>query len=151
MRLNNRNKQEFWYALYAGTEEGYDEYGNQISTYAVYGAPVKAVGNISPAKGMVTARQFGDDDQYDKVLVVEDQNTPIDENTVLWIEKNPYGFELATELDNQIVTDRYANIVAVSPESSDGPVPWDYVVRRVARSLPMFGCTVIAISKVSVS
>ena len=131
-----RNKQPFWFALYAGTAEGYDEYGNQNSTYPTYGNPVKATANISPAKGSVIARQFGDDDVYDRVIVTGDRDTPIDEYTVLWIDSVPeldaYG-ALKVNANGEIVT------------------PWDYIVRRVGRGLPNFGSTVIAVSKVSVS
>lgn len=135
-RMCFRNKQPFWYALYTGTAEGYDEYGNQNSTYPTYGNPVKATANISPAKGSVIARQFGDDDVYDRVIVTGDRDTKIDEYTVLWIDSTPeldaYG-ALKVNANGEIVT------------------PWDYIVRRVGRGLPNFGSTVIAVSKVSVS
>ena len=131
-----RNKQTFWYALYGATVEQYDEYGNQVGTSATYGKPVQASANISPAKGDVVTRQFGDDDQYDKVIVTGDRDTPIDEYAVLWIDVEPELDEngaLKVNADGEIVT------------------PWDYIVRKVGRGLPNFGSTVIAISKVSVS
>ena len=135
-RMCFRNKQVFWYALYAGTVEQYDEYGNQIGTSASYGNPVQTSGNISPAKGDVVARQFGDDDQYDKVIVTGDRDTPIDEYAVLWIDVEPELDEngaLKVNADGEIVT------------------PWDYIVRKVGRGLPNFGSTVIGISKVTVA
>ena len=135
-RMCFRNKQVFWYALYAGTVEQYDEYGNQIGTSALYGNPVQTSGNISPAKGDVVARQFGDDDQYDKVIVTGDRDTPIDEYAVLWIDVEPELDEngaLKVNADGEIVT------------------PWDYIVRKVGRGLPNFGSTVIGISKVTVA
>ena len=148
MRLNNRSKQAFWYALYDSTVAGYDEYGNtgysypansgtyQTSTYATYQKPVKTYGNVSPARGDVQTRHFGDDINYDKTIVVEDRDTPIDEYAVLWIHSEP-------ELD----TDGALKVNA----NGDYVTPWDYIVRRVGRGLPKFGCTVIAISKVNVS
>ena len=135
-RMCFRNKQVFWYALYAGTVEQYDEYGNQNGTSASYGNPVQTSGNISPAKGDVVARQFGDDDQYDKVIVTGDRDTPIDEYAVLWIDTVPELDEngaLKVNADGEIVT------------------PWDYIVRKVGRGLPNFGSTVIAVSKVTVA
>ena len=135
-RMCFRNKQVFWYALYAGTVEQYDEYGNQNGTSASYGNPVQPSGNISPAKGDVVARQFGDDDQYDKVIVTGDRDTPIDEYAVLWIDTVPELDEngaLKVNADGEIVT------------------PWDYIVRKVGRGLPNFGSTVIAVSKVTVA
>ncbi len=131
-----RNKQPFWYALYDSTVEQYDEYGNQIGTSASYGNPVQTSGNISPAKGDVVTRQFGDDDRYDKVIVTGDRDTPIDEYAVLWIDTKPEldaNGALKVNADGEIVT------------------PWDYIVHRVGRGLPNFGSTVIAITKVSVT
>ena len=135
-RMCFRNKQKFWYALYAGTVEGYDEYGNQNSTSAAYGNPVEASANISPAKGNVLTREFGDDDSYDKVIVTGDRDIPLDEYSVLWIDTVPEldaNGALKVNADGEIVT------------------PWDYIVHRVGRGLPNFGSTVIAITKVSVT
>ena len=131
-----RNKQAFWYALYANTVEDYDEYGNQVGTSTTYANPVKAYANISPARGNVITRQFGDDDSYDKVIVTGDRDTPIDEYAVLWIDTVPDIDEngaLTINANGEIVT------------------PWDYIVRKVGRGLPNFGSTVIAITKVSVT
>lgn len=145
-RTSNRNKQSFWYALYAGTAEGYDDYGNpsapvlpsqtQTSTYAEYGKPVFAKGNISPARGVVEIRQFGDDLDYDKVILMEDRDTPIDEYAVLWIDREPK-------------IDLYGNIKTDNDGNYD--TPWDYIVKKVARGLPKFGGAVIAAKKVNVS
>lgn len=135
-RMCFRNMQTFWYALYAGTAETRDADGYQNGTHATYGNPVQTRGNISPAQGTVIARQFGDDDQYDKVIVTGDRDTPIDEYAVLWIDTVPELDEdgaLKVNADGQYVT------------------PWDYIVRRVGRGLPNYGSTVIAVSKVSVS
>lgn len=135
-RICFRNKQTFWYALYDATVEQYDEYGNQIGTSASYGKPVQTSGNISPARGNVVARQFGDDEQYDKEIVLGDRDTPIDEYTVLWIDTVP-------ELDDE----------GALKVNADGEIvtPWDYIVRRVARGLPNFGSTRLAVSKVTVA
>jgi len=135
-RMCFRNKQTFWYALYDATVEQYDEYGNQIGTSASYGKPVQTSGNISPARGNVVARQFGDDEQYDKEIVLGDRDTPIDEYTVLWIDTVP-------ELDDE----------GALKVNADGEIvtPWDYIVRRVARGLPNFGSTRLAVSKVTVA
>lgn len=136
MRMNNRNKQAFWYALYDGEAVDYDEYGNEIDPHTTYKNPVKDYANISPAKGSVIARQFGDDDGYDKVVAIEDRDTPINEYTVLWIDTVPdldANGALKVNADGEIVT------------------PWDYIVRKVGRGLPVFGDTIIAVTKVSVT
>ena len=136
MRTANRNKQPFWYALYDETAEGYDEYGNQNSTHQTYGNPIKAYANISPARGDVAARQFGDDDQYDKEVLLENRDTPINEYAVLWIDTVP-------QLDE--------NGALVRNDNGQIVTPWDYIVKKVGRGLPIFGSTILAVSKVSVS
>ena len=135
-RMCFRNKQKFWYALYNGVVESYDEYGNQNGTSATYGNPVEASANISPANGAVIQREFGDDDSYDKVIVTGDRDIPLDEYSVLWVDTVPEldaNGALKVNADGEIVT------------------PWDYIVHRVGRGLPNFGSTVIAITKVSVT
>ena len=135
-RLCFRNMQPFWYALLGDVVEDYDEYGNQIGTSTTYGKPIKALANISPAKGNVLSREFGDDDNYDKQIVTGDRDIPIDEYSVLWIDTVPELDEngaLKVNNDGEIVT------------------PWDYIVRKIGRGLPNYGSTVIAVSKVSVT
>ena len=67
--------------------------------------------------------QFGNFISYDKVIVTDDLTCPIDENTVLFIDKSP-------EYDD------------------DGNPLYDYIVKRVARSLNSIS---YAVSKVTVS
>lgn len=122
MRCLNRNSIWFYYAVYQGRTPvlAKDEYGNEIETgeYEVsYDEPERARGNISPAKGAVAVELFGSAEGYDRVLVVDDPNTPIDEHTVLWVD------------------------------TDDTDEPYDYIVRKVARSL---NSASIAISKVNV-
>ena len=136
MRGANRNKQPFWYALYAGVEKDYDEYGNQIGTHPTFGNPVLTSGNISPAKGEVVTQHFGNDALYDRVIVVGDRDTPINEDAVIWIGVTPQvDANGASVIDAQ--TGNYAT-------------PWNHIVRRVARSLPKFGNAIIAVDEVSV-
>ena len=143
-RLNNRSKQTFWYALYDSTVDDYGNAvnynyqsngGNQIGTYTTYKAPVKASGIISAARGVVETRQFGEDLNYDKTIVMEDRDTPIDEYAVLWVDREP-DIDLLGELTVNA--------------NGDYVTPWDYIVRKVGRGLPS-GSAVIAISKVNVS
>ena len=94
MRALAKNKIPYWYALYEGTEKLLDESGRYTGEQNVkYSSPVKAYGNISAAKGDAFAAQFGTFADYDNVLCVED--TPIDENSVLWVgiePPNPYNY-----------------------------------------------------------
>ena len=133
MRCMTRNKCEFHYALYSNRIEIADEYGNVTGEYKVeYANPVKALGNISAARGEIQSRQFGESETYDKVIVLENPNTAIDEYTILWVDSVPH-----LNADGSLVL------------NSDGTVetPHDYIVKKVARSL---NCVSIAISKVTV-
>ena len=124
MRGMVRNKTTFWFALYKGQGELIDEYGNATGQYSVtYGEPIKARGNVSAAQGEMQTRQFGDSESYDKVIVLDDVTTPIDEYAILWVDTPP-------EMDG-----------------GSTKTPHDYVVKKVARSLNSVS---IAISKVSV-
>ena len=108
MRGLIRNQVPFYYAPYLGKRELHDEYWNLSGEYElIYGEPVKMYGNISAAQGETQTRQFGESETYDKVIVLADPKTPIDEYSILWVDTSP----------------------------TNGDTPHDYVVKKVARSL----------------
>ena len=117
MRCLDRNKRQFHYAPFSARTR----VGNGYKS--VYGEPVVMRGNISPATGSTSVEQFGNNVEYDKVIVIDDPNCPIDENSILFVE------------------------VAPSTNAS-GDYVYDYIVKKVARSLNSVS---IAISKVKVS
>lgn len=124
MRTMKRNKQTFYYALFDSQTALCDEYGNETGEYKTLYCPfVQEEANISAASGTSQAEQFGTSVQYDKVIVLDDLNCPIDENSVLCIDIEP-AFD------------------------KDGNPLYDYVVKRIAKSLNSVS---IAISKVKVS
>lgn len=104
-------------------EQIQDEYGNESGTRVIYGNPVEMWANISPASGIDQTQQFGNLADYDKVIVTTDIDCPIDEHTVLFVDKEPEH-----NLDNDLM--------------------FDYIVKRVARSINSIS---IAISKVKVT
>ena len=123
MKIMNRNKRPFWYLLYQGTELGKDANGYETGEKNVkYADPVKMEANISQAAGYAQIQQFGQFISYDKVIITDDMTCPIDENTVLFIDKKP--------------------------EYKDGRPLYDYVVKQIAKSLNLVS---IAVSKVNVS
>lgn len=106
MRTLERNKQTIYYALYEGKEPLTDEYGSPTGEYEVlYSEPVFLKINVSAARGEYSTRQFGEMENYDKILVTDDINLPISETSILWID------------------------------SLDTTKPHDYIVKKVARSL----------------
>lgn len=89
MRTQMINRTPFYYALYSGktSEVDEDEFYTGEDT-PNHGDPVlytKAV--ISAARGTVDTEQFGNIDNYDKVIVTADMECPIDENSILWIDE----------------------------------------------------------------
>ena len=106
MRCMDRNKSAFWYLLYDGKTMNMSDDGYETGQMSVkYKDAVKMLANI-----------------YDKVIVTDDMDCPIAEDTVLFVDKNP--------------------------EYKDGKPLYDYIVKRVAKSLNSIS---IAISKVNVS
>ena len=125
MRGLVRNKSKLYYASYIGETEITDEYGNGTGEYHLdYENPIETFGNVSAAQGEMQNRQFGESESYDKVIVLDDRNAPINEYSILWVDTLPH-------LNDDGSTD----------------TPHDYIVRKVARSL---NGVAIAISKVDV-
>lgn len=101
-----------------------DEYGNFTGEYApIYTEPIRMSANVSPATGQSTTEQFGNLENYDKVIVTDWMECPIDENSVLFIDKEP-------------------------EHNTSGDLMYDYIVKRVAKSLNSIS---IAVRKVDVS
>lgn len=134
MRGLVRNKTKFYYALYETREEITDDYGNKTGQYElIYGNPVMMFGNVSAAVGEIQNRQFGESESYDKVIVLDNPNVPINEYSHLWVDTSP----LLTETGTLVLKD-----------DDTEQTPHDYVVKKVARSLNSVS---IAISKVDVN
>lgn len=146
MRTLNRNKQSFWYCLFDQKIPIIDEYGDETGEYIVrYGAPQKMSANISPASGYAQTEQFGNLDNYDKVIVTDWMECPIDENSVLFIEKE-VEFADAITID-YTPSDTVLGDDEIVPVTVEVPV-YNYTVRRVAKSVNGIS---IAIRKVDVS
>lgn len=125
MRCMVRNKTKFYYASYMGKTEIIDEYGNATGEYKIsYSNPNGKYGNVSAAQGEMESRQFGESERYDKVIVLDDRNAPIDEHSILWVDTLPH-----------------------LNEDGSTSTPHDYVVIRRAVSLNTVS---LAIRKVSV-
>lgn len=125
MRTLARNQIRIFYANYRDKVPLKDEYGNLTGEYDIaYDNPVEIRANVSAARGEATTRQFGDDESYDRVIVLDDPGFPIAVTSILWIDTLP-----------EIAEDGSTN------------TPHDYIVKQVATSLNSVS---IAVSKVNV-
>lgn len=142
-----RNQRTIYYCLYQGNVPIYDEFGNETGeTRVSYGEATALRANVSAATGSAQVEQFGNLDSYDKVIVTDWMDCPIDENSVLFIDKAPEF----TEQEFYTVTraeDITGETVTVGTETAKTPL-YDYTVRRVAKSLNSVS---IAVRKVNVS
>ena len=85
MRCLKRNKVSFYYANIIGSEEATDENGYKTGeTRLIYDKPKELKANISVAQGEVVFQLFGGNESYDKIIVSDDVNIPINEYSVLW-------------------------------------------------------------------
>ncbi len=134
MRCMNRNKVKFYYALYESREPIMNQYGKPSGQHKViYGNPIEEYANISAAKGETQTRQFGENESYDKVIVMDLGTLSIDEYSILWVDTEPQLNE-----DGSLAVNDKGEVIT----------PHDYVVKKVAKSLNNVS---IAISKVTVS
>lgn len=109
MNTLKRNETSLYYSLYEGNE--YVEIdGLKTGERTVrYSEPVEMEANISGSKGEAQIEQFGTALSYDKVIVTAKTDCPIDENSVLFVDRK-------------------------SQEDLDA-MNYDYVVKKVAKTI----------------
>jgi hypothetical protein len=106
MRSLEINKVLIYYANPLPPQPIYDEWGNETGEMEYkYDTPKPLKINVSPAKGELAIRQFGESEDYDKVMVTHLKNIDITNETVLWV-------------DNLNTSE-----------------PHDYIVKKIAKSL----------------
>ena len=130
----HRNKVRFFFALYKGREPITDNYGNLTGEYKIiHDNPRAFYANISSAKGETNTWHFGENESYDKVIVMDKYSPPINEFTILWVDIIP-----KMEIDRTLSTNDYGEVIT----------PHDYIVKKISKS---FNSISIAISKVNVN
>lgn len=111
MKLLKRNLRTISYCLYKSSDPYLDGDGNETGEDIItYQPAVEFKCSVSPSTGYAATEMFGNLENYDKTIITDDMNCPIDEHTVLFVDKQP-------EYD------------------TDGTPLYDYIVRRVAKSL----------------
>jgi len=95
MKALERNKVPMWYALFLGEEDVLDENDRPTGERRmVYSEPKKIWGNINAGfngrygiNSQSAVEDFGVDLRYDKTLVITDMDCPMDEYSVLIIDR----------------------------------------------------------------
>ena len=134
MRLMKRNLKPVYYRLYLGQRNTLDENGYETGDKEIiYSDPAMQRCNVSPASGAIQMELFGSVENYDKILLTDNMDCPINENTVLFIAETPQ---------------QQAWFALQFPMGNLDENPYEYVVKRIARSLHHIS---YAVSKVKVS
>lgn len=132
-----RNDTDFWFCQYDPSIRHIvvDENGNETGEVVPhYGEVNPFWANVSPAAGAAQFEQFGNMGNYDRVIVTRDMECPINENSVLFLDKEPEYTELETEGEGG------ETVTYLLPK-------YNYLVKSVARGLDAIA---IAVRKVDV-
>ena len=114
MRALERNKIPVWYALNTGEVEEVSPDGYHTGRMRqTYSAPLCIGVNVAGARGTAFLTANGIETDYTHRLVTCDMNLPWQEDTILWIYREPYE-----TVDGQTV-----------------PVPHNFVIVRVSRAI----------------
>lgn len=86
----SRNKRTFWYSLFVREQRKTDEWGNEQPTpIIIYSKPKRLTANISAARGQTENDLFGIAANYDRTINPLPNECPINEASVLWVDKTP--------------------------------------------------------------
>ena len=106
MRGLMRNKRGIVYKNYVRTEYEVDSNNRKTGNRTVVYSDSKTVyGSVSTPTGNSVLEMFGTNEDYDKILVIDQTDIDIGENAILWVDRN-YGED----------------------------VPHDYVIKRIVRN-----------------
>ena len=132
MMTLDSNKQKMYYSLYKGEETEYvlDTDGNKVISFVdeegniyyeetgrkvqTYDLPKEFYGNISMSSGEASAQEYGVDvSNYDAILVLDKEQIPIKETSLVWFETEPQY----KDLDKTIVDGNKADyrVLAIKP------------------------------------
>lgn len=111
MQCLYQNKQTIYYATYSGSTTAYDADYNVSGENVTHLQPTAidmhvsfSKGSIDSSRGRAHLNEYGIDTAYVVTLVTDDMNCPIDETSVLWINRDP------TEAYNFVVVRRIPSL-----------------------------------------
>lgn len=99
MRTLSRNQSWVYYALNEGEQMVKDQDGYFTGEHRVIYSKPKALNiHVSASKGKYVQDLFGQFANYDKVMVTNNLELPIEESTVFWIDdldpESPHDYEI---------------------------------------------------------
>lgn len=132
MRTMRRNKEQFFEAVVTGTSMGQNGDGEYTEEVKTYSTPKERNAVISPASGTAELQMFGINENYDKVITLDEGENYLVVGSLLWID-------CPIELDEN-------GMLAVD-ENGKLKTPYNYIVVAVSDAYNVKA----AIKKVNVS
>ena len=125
MKCLERNKTDFEYLPYDGTETDINDDGEHTGEYRhAYGTAVLMRGNISVPSGKTNQTFYGEDVRYTHTLVMDDPNTEIDEYGLIRWKNNLYDVvAVRPSLNSVSIALRKQTVNHANPYIPDGDEP----------------------------
>lgn len=118
MKTLKRNQSKIIYALYANKSEIVDDQGYRTGEQLnIYQPQTSMYAYVSAARGEADVDIFGSNLSYEKTLITDDLNCPIDEHSILWVD--------------DLVSDAYDYVVVKKAKSLNSV---NYAIKRVTVS-----------------
>ena len=89
MRCLKKNQQKIYYKQYLNKYEIVDENGDFTGTYDLaYGELQTLLANVNSGNDLVMLNEQGLVSKYDRLMIVDDINCPLTEESIVWIDRD---------------------------------------------------------------
>lgn len=137
MRCLARDKRWVLAAFFVEKRACEDEQGRLTGKHEVVRTePMPFLVSVSASKGTAENSLFGIDLDYDKTIIIEDVELPIDESTVFWVDNVEQELFLGAANSSEDEAFTWMGALDVSH---------DYVVKRVAKTP---NCLAVAVKRI---
>lgn len=156
MRDLNRNKKTIYYALYTGKSESTDTSGDYTGEQTLTYSDIKPFRiHITESQRIAPTEPFGVYKNYTHRMATHDMSCPIDEKTILWVDKFPslseYNESVSYEVGDFVEHNGkpYECTASTTSEWVDAcwaEVKHNYVVEAVSKSINVIAYDVREVS-----
>lgn len=157
MRDLNRNKKTIYYALYTGKSESTDLSGDYTGEQTLSYSDIKPFRiHMKEAQRIAPTEPFGVYKNYTHRMATHDLSCPIDEKTILWVDKFPSLSEYNASAPYEVGAfvehngKPYECTASITSEAWNGShwteVKHNYVVEAVSRSINVIAYDVREVS-----